>query len=272
LWDVAATTLARPPALEVGATATFWNPSATITQTGLRAGAQSVQTSATLGLNGFLLGVSQSLGSRLGVGLLYGRVQVEDLVRTSTSPVAEAGEIPVYQQFLGVSLGAQAGPVRIAGIVRGHDARFDIFRESGFTVDVGATATLAPGITIAASSQFQPVDFSAGAPERYFAGAQYAWSGIPGMGSGTTVTGRYGVTIRRRTAVEHHVGLGAVLAGRFALDAAAVRERGAGTASWRPVVAVSVTAGRYHVVAARGGGVEDLGANYRVGMDVQFTR
>ena len=85
LWDLPATTLAVPPALETGATASFWNPAAALAD-GLRFGAQAVQTPDMIGLSGVIAGITRALGPRLGVGLIFGRVEIGDLVRTSNSP------------------------------------------------------------------------------------------------------------------------------------------------------------------------------------------
>jgi hypothetical protein len=237
----------------------------------LRLGFQSVQTPDALGLSGILAGTSQSVGTRFGVGLLYGRVQASDLARTTTSPVVEPGEIPVYAQFLGVQLAARFGPLTLAGTARGHDARFDLFRESGFTVDFGVTADVVRGLRLAASSQFVPADLSRQSAERLYAAVEYAPAPIAALG-GTHLTGRYGAALRDRRDVEHQVGIGALFGSRLAVDLGAARERGAASAAWRFVLALSVRAGRYAVFAARGGGLRDVGASYRVGLDLDAVR
>src|SRR5438128_10428303 len=76
LWDVAATTLAEPAALETGATGAFWNPAAAFAPKGLRAGAQAVQTPEDMGLSAVLAGLTYPLSRRLSIGLVFGRVQM----------------------------------------------------------------------------------------------------------------------------------------------------------------------------------------------------
>jgi hypothetical protein len=38
------------------------------------------------------------------------------------------------------------------------------------------------------------------------------------------------------------------------------------------IFAIGIRAGRYDVIAARGSGIHGLGANYRVGLEVDFQR
>jgi hypothetical protein len=185
--------------------------------------------------------------------------------------VSQSGEIPVYEQFLGLSLGAQTGPLQIALLVRGHDARFDIFRESGFTIDAGAAAEPLPHLRLGASTQFVPADFSTGRVERYFGAVEYSPFTVAALGT-TRLLARYGAALRDRRHLEHHVGIGTRLGSVIGVDAGLVRERTSTSASWRAIVAISVRAGRYRVLAARGGGLADVGANYRVGLDVDLFR
>ena len=51
---------------------------------------------------------------------------------------------------------------------------------------------------------------------------------------------------------------------------AAVREVAYQDVAWRMIFALSVRAGRYDVVAARGAGLQGIGGNYRVGLEVDF--
>lgn len=272
LWDVAGTTLARPPALETGPTGAFWNPAAILGGAGLRVGLQTVQTPEALGMNALLAAVSRRIGRRLGIGILFGRVQVSDLARTTTSPVSQPGDIPVYEQLAGLAVGAEFGGVRAAAILRGHDARFDLVRNSGLTLDLGASAQPHKRFRVAATSQFVPADFSNRRTERYFAGAEYQALEFPAWGTPAIVSLRYGVTLRDRRELEHSMGLGLGLGWGITLDSAFQYERAFGDNWWRFVLAIGLRAGRYSVLAARGGGIEGLGANYRVGLDVDLAK
>lgn len=89
-------------------------------------------------------------------------------------------------------------------------------------------------------------------------------------GAQTTVATRYGAQLRSDGAVEHTIGAGVGLASRLTLDAACVRETAYGQADWRVIFALSVRAGRYDVIAARGSGLQGVGGNYRVGIEVDW--
>lgn len=271
LWDVGGTTLARSPALEAGPTGAFWNPAAILEGAGLRLGAQVLQTPETLGLSGIVVGASQSLGRRLGVGLVFGRVQVGDLVRTTTSPVSQAEDIPVYEQLIGLALGARIGPVTTAAVLRGHDSRLDLIHASGLTLDLGAVVRPNMRLRLAASSQFAPAGFSNPRTERLYAGAEYLLVDTQAWGLPATFRVQYGAAFRERRNLEQSAGVRIGL-GPLTLDHGIHHERAFGDDAIRYVLAVGLRAGRYTVLAARGGGVEGLGANYRVGLDVDFSQ
>lgn len=272
LWDIAGTTLARSPALESGPTGAFWNPTAILDGAGLRVGIQAVETPDVLGMSGILAGASQSIKSVFAVGVLFGRLQVSDLIRTSTSPLNEGADIPVYEQLAGLALGAKIGPVSTAFLLRGHDARFDLVRGSGLTLDVGASARPNSRVRVAAASQFLPADLSHRRTERYYAGGECQVFTVSAWGTPATFTVRYGAAIRDRRDLEHSFGAGFELGPGITLDSGLQREASLGHAAWRFVLAVGVRAGRYSVLAARGGGIQGLGANYRVGLDVGLSR
>jgi hypothetical protein len=270
LWDVAGTTLTQSPALETGPTGTFWNPTAILGGEGLRLGVQTVQTPDVLGMTALLAGISRRIGRHLGVGMVFGRVQVGDLVRTTTSPLSEEGDIPVYEQLAGLAFGAEFRGVRTAAVLRAHDARFDMVRTSGLTFDVGASAQPHTRLRIAATSQFVAADFSNRRTERYYAGAEYRALRFPAWGTPATLSLRYGVTLRDRRELEHNMGLGLGLGFGVTVDSAFQYERAFGDNAWRFVLGVGIRAGRYSVIAARGGGIEGIGANYRIGLDVDL--
>lgn len=270
LWDIPATTLAQPPALETGVIGTFWNPVAVVDSGRLRVAAQAIQTPDVVGLGGVLVGFSHPLNRRLGIGIIFGRVEVVDLVRTSTSPAALPGDIPVYEQSAGVAVGAQTGPATFGVLFRGHDARFDVFREGGFSADAGARVTLANRVTIAAASRFVPLKGDGGTPTRYYGGIEVRALDAPVWNATGSVFVRYGLLTRHEGGWEHTIGGGLELASRLELNAAYIREAGFAAADWRLVLSLGVRAGRYEVVAARGSGLRGIGANYRAGLEVDF--
>jgi hypothetical protein len=80
------------------------------------------------------------------------------------------------------------------------------------------------------------------------------------------------VLARHDGALEHTIGAGIELASRMKIDFAAVRESALGDDGWRAILAVGFHAGHYDILAARGSGLQGIGANYRVGLEVDFQR
>ena len=99
--DVAAS-LTVPPALQTGAAGIAWNPAGTVSRGRILGGVEVIHTSSELGMSGLIGGLATSLRSRLTLGLALGRLDVRDLVRTTTNPSA-AGSIPVFTQYGGLS-------------------------------------------------------------------------------------------------------------------------------------------------------------------------
>ncbi|MBI4542662.1 MAG: hypothetical protein HY705_06505, partial [Gemmatimonadetes bacterium] len=104
LWRVAAGTLAVPAAIASDGSAALWTPAILVPPGGwLRVGVESVHSPSEIGVNGALAAVALRAG-RVTLNAVYGRMGLDDLVRTETSPEALGGSIPVYAQVL--SLGA----------------------------------------------------------------------------------------------------------------------------------------------------------------------
>lgn len=272
LWRVATGTLARPAALEDGPTGAFWNPAAD-PHGRLTAGAQVVQTSDILGLSGFLAGATYRAGAFGHAVILVGRMDIRDLVRTTTSPNREPGEIPIYAQFAGVGLRLNDGPFALGTMVRLHDARFDADAEHGATIDLGVLVEPVSGVTLAASTQFLPVQLTSEPTTDYFVGAEYVWRARVGTdGLRTHGVGRYGVTLRESGAVDHALGVGVIINDTFRADLGLAGEAAYGTRSWRPALALALRVGRYTVGVARGEGLNDIGGTYRVLLDVEVAQ
>src|SRR2546430_14800576 len=66
---------------------------------------------------------------------------------------------------------------------------------------------------------------------------------------------------------DHQFGAGFDLGSLFASELVVAREGSYGQASWRAVAGMRVAVGRYKVSFARGFGVDDVGAAYRVGLE-----
>src|SRR5437899_7080151 len=98
LWRLAATTLPIPPALATGGAAAFWNPAQPAGPEHGSVAFEAIETSPEVGAQGVLLTARARVTPIGGVGLVYGRMSIGDLVRTSLSPDPDPGGIPYYTQ------------------------------------------------------------------------------------------------------------------------------------------------------------------------------
>ena len=234
LWRVSTASLTRPAALQMGSGGTTWNPAAELEESRLSASAQVVQTSDVVGLSSFLIGVSRSFGESLRLSVSGGRVDVRDLVRTTSSP-ASMGTIPVYEQYLGVGGQYEVFGLTLGSVVRLHDERFNLERNHGLTVDFGARFHATNRLVVAAASHFLPIDLSGRETTDYFAGAEYLALDSLSIGSITAqLLARYGLTYRAAEEFEHMVGGGLDIGEFFSLDASVAREVGYQSGGWRP--------------------------------------
>jgi hypothetical protein len=276
MWRVAVTTLATPPALVTGPTAQFWNP-AVGTNLGphsvdFSGGVHIVETSNVVGLSGTLVGAHKALGANTHIGLVLGHIKIGDLVRTTTSPLQEVGEIPVFEQVAGASAGLTTGPVQIGAIVRGHHSRFDAERSNGVTIDAGIRFRPADRLLFAAATHFFPISFTTEATTDYYGGIEFLAVQTELWSMAAVIIGRYGTSYHRPGGVDHTFGAGLSLDRLLHFNGALINERAYGTGSWRSVLDLELAVGRYSIAFARASGLNDLGANYRVGLDVVFAR
>ncbi len=272
LWRVTAASLTTPPSLETGPAGLNWNPAAPLDRSKLSASAHLVQTSDVIGLSAILASVSRSVGETARIGLSGGRVDVRDLVRTTTSPTS-VGTIPVYEQFLGLAGQYVFRGLVVGGLARLHDARFNLEHNQGFTFDLGARFQASSRLVVAAATHFLAIELNGRESTDYYAGAEYV--ATPNMHIGRVaaeVLVRYGATFCASEKLEHMFGGGLKVGDHFQLDASVVREAGFESAGWRPAIAVSVRVGRYQLGLARSSGLNDLGATYRIGLDATLIR
>ncbi|HEX9729951.1 MAG TPA: hypothetical protein VGA37_15750 [Gemmatimonadales bacterium] len=271
LWRVVSVTLPGPAALQHGPTATFWNPAAVNDGTGLGGGIEVLQTPDVVSLSSVVVGVTQRLG-HLALGVVAGRVSVADLVRTTTSPTSEAGDIPVFSQFAGAAFGGRVGAFSLGALVRAHDAQFDTRSQGGLTLDLGIRATPVERLSLGVSTRFVTPDRPGARVGEYYAGTEYRLKTASLWGASALITGRYGVAYQPTVGVEHGLSAGLGLEGRFRVDWGWVRELGPVAASWRPVLGVEFRAGRYIITVARGAGLNDVGAAFRLGLIAGITQ
>jgi len=268
LWRVAEGTLARPAALGDGPTSVFWNPAATLSSHGPAFGIDVYQTPDVVNVSSVLLGATWGLGRRAGIGLLAGRASVGDLVRTSTSPIVDGAEIPVYTQFAGVAAGGRVGPLEGGVSALFHDARLDALDAAGVTLDVGVRLHPLSGLAIGAATHLGNPVATEGAASEFLAGAEYDFPIGPVLGLASRLQLRYGLTTCEQGAADHLGSVGLLMAERLQIDAGALWAGGYGAGSWQPVLSVAFQAGLFRVGIARGSGASELGATYRITLGV----
>jgi hypothetical protein len=268
LWRVAAGTLVVPPALARDGSAALWTPAATVPSGTVRVAIEAVHAPSDVGISGGIV----ALGVRAGVlgtlNLVYGRLGVDGLVRTETSPEAIGGDIAVYAEVLSLGIARDLGHGLVAGIAaRELSGRLDANAQSQVGVDVGLRYTDPSRLTFGVATRFfDPSLRSAESAASYSAAASYRTAEWPLWGATGALTFRYGVTLAHGEGMQHLISAGLDLGGVLAFDAGAAREELAGTAVWRSRLGVALDVGRYRVYLGRDGGVNDFGATYRFGL------
>jgi hypothetical protein len=273
LWRLAATTLPLPPALGTGGAAAFWNPAQPAIVGRASLALEVIQTAPTVGASGVLASVRVRVRPLGQVGLVYGRMGIGDLVRTSLSPDPDPGAIPYYTQTLGATWGTVLGAAgRRGGTALGatlayQDTRLDAAQSNRWTLDVGVRRTFSDAVTLAAATHFFSRFATGDAAQELYGGLEVrVWHG-PLWGTRAAVRGRYGIAAAHGFPADHQLGAGFELGPQFGCDLVVVREGSFGSAGWRVVTGVRVGVGRYRVTFARDFGVNDVGAAYRVGLE-----
>ncbi len=267
LWRVAATTLPLPPALATGGASVFWNPAQPIGPERALLALEVIETAPSVGAAGALVSVRARLRPVGEVGLVYGRMSIGDLVRTSLSPDPDPGAIPYYTQALGAHWGTVLAGTALGATLAYHDTRLDVAGSNRWTIDVGARRTLGDVVTLAATTHgFSRLATGDPTQDLYGGVELRVWHG-PLWGSRGAVRGRYGIAAAHGYSADHQFGAGFELGSLFASDLVVAREGSYGQASWRAVAGMRVAVGRYRVSFARDFGVNDVGAAYRVGLE-----
>jgi hypothetical protein len=267
LWRLAATTLPLPPALATGGTGAFWNPAQPAAGERASFALDVIQTASMVGASG-MLAAGRVLVQPLGrVGLVYGRMGIGDLVRTSLSPDPEPGGIPCYTQSVGLHWSAAARRTTLGATLAYHDTRLDIQSSNRWTFDVGVRRAFGDALTVAAATHFfSHVATDEPAQDVYGGIELRMWHG-PLWGSRGALHGRYGISTAHGFTADHVLGAGLELGNQVASDLAVAREGSFGDAGWRVVAGVRVALGRYRVSLARHAGLNDVGPAYRVGLE-----
>jgi len=101
LWRLAAVTLPFPPSLAPGAAASFWSPAQADPHGEI--GLDLLQTPAVVGATGLIGAIRIPFHHVGSLGLIYARMGVGNLVRTTDSPDPDGESIPFYTQSGGVT-------------------------------------------------------------------------------------------------------------------------------------------------------------------------
>ncbi len=278
LWRLATTTLPVPPALATGSTAVWWNPAQVGNDARLSVGLDLLQTATVIGASGFLAAVQVPVATLGRIGLVYGRMELNDLVRTSVSPDPDPGSIPFHTQAIGLTwarafLGGGRGGagLRLGATLAHHDTRLDMARSERWTLDVGVDHRVAAGVRIAAATHFFSGLHSDDPAQDLFTSVEYRfwrrplWKG----GAPAEVFGRVGLTLGEGPGSDLLTGVGVELGDGFAASFLVAREGGYGDAEYRPIAGVQVGIGRYRLSFARDAGVNGIGSAYRVGIEAR---
>lgn len=268
LWRLPAATLAVPPALARHGAGAFWNPAQPAAASErANVALEVIQTAPTVGAAGVLL-TARARAGRLGrVGVVYGRVAIGDLVRTSVSPDPDPGSIPFYTQTVGVTWSLATGPAALGATLAHQDTKFDLVSAHRWTLDAGARGTVSDALTVAVATHFfSRLALDDPAQDLYGGLELRVWRGSL-WGSRGVIRGRYGIATAHGFGTDHQFGAALELGSQFGSEVLVTREGGYGPAGWRFVAGIRVGVGHYHVSFARDGGVNDVGAAYRVGLE-----
>jgi hypothetical protein len=268
LWRLAAGTLVVPPALTDDGSAALWTPAARLSGAGLQIAIEAIHSPSEIGINGGVASLAVRAG-RLGtVNIVYGRMGVDGLVRTETSPEASGGDIAVYNEVLSIGLARSIGSGLTAGIAaRLLSGRLDIISASQMGLDLGLRYAGSSRLSFGVATRFFDPTLRAGESAASYSAA-VSFRTAEGQAWGTTADLRfwYGAGWAHGEGMQHLLSVGLALGGLAELDIGAAREQTAGIEVWRSRLGISLDVGRYRVYLGRDGGVNGFGATYRFGL------
>jgi hypothetical protein len=269
LWRLAAVTLPVPAALNGGVAAAFWNPAQRPDGHGWL-GLEVIQTPDVVGATGLLAAAVVPLPRVGNIGLVYGRMGLNDLVRTSDSPDPEGPSIPFYSQDVKLVWATSLRGLTLGTGLAYRSTRFDGATIDGWGLDLGLSQKVGGKLRIAASTHgLRRLGNDPG--QDVFAGIEYRmWQGALWQGAPGTIRARYGVSAGHPGGVDHQFGAGLEIGSVLTLDAQLAREASYGHAAWRGAAGLRVAVGRYRLTVARDGGVSNLGSAFRVGLEARI--
>jgi hypothetical protein len=273
LWRLAAATIPVPSALAAGGAAAFWNPAQRADSAQVLLGVEAIQTPSAIGATGFLTALHVRAGRAGRFGLVYGRMQLDGLVRTYTSPDPEqAGTIPFFTHAIGGTWAGSVAGTAVGATIAYRETRLDRSDVGRWTLDAGVSRPINHVLRLAvATHAFSRVsasddaqDVFAGVEYRFFSGT--LWEGGPPA----TLRARYGVSVAHGFGADHQIGAGMDFSNALAFDVLVVRTGGYAQDTWRAVAGLGVGVGRYRLSFARDGGTNGVGSAFRVALETRL--
>jgi len=265
LWRLAAVTLPLPAALAAGTAAAYWNPAQADDHSQL--GLDLLQTPQAVGATG-VIGAARLPVRHVGsLGLVYARMGLGSLVRTSDSPDPVGEAIPFYSQSGALTWSDEVAHTAVGATLTYHDTRFDGTRAERWSLDVGVVRSFADRARLAFSTRGF-TRFGNDPAQDFCARAEYRlWHGILWGSTTGRLVGRYGIAFGHPGGVDHQVGVGLEVGTPVSLDVLVSREASYGNVAWRGAAGLRVSVGHYRVTFARDAGISDLGSTFRVGLE-----
>jgi len=270
LWRLAAGTLVVPPALAEDGSAALWTPAALLPGpgAGLRVAIEAVHSPSEIGINGGVASLALRAAGFGTINVVYGRMGVDGLVRTETSPEGIGGDIAVYNEVLSLGFARAIAPHLVAGIAaRALSGRLDIVQASQVGLDLGLRYSGPSRLSLGLATRFfDPALRASEGAASYSAAIGYRTA--EGQAWGTTADIRfwYGAGWAHGEGMQHLLTAGLNLGGIAEVDVGAAREETAGIEVWRSRLGISLSVGDYRVYLGRDGGVNGFGATYRFGL------
>jgi len=271
LWRVAGQTLAVPPALAEGTAAAFWNPAQPLSSR-FAVALDGVQGATAIGATGVVAAARARLGHVGAVGVLYGTMQITDLVRTSTSPIPDPGVVAYHTQVIGVTWALGLGRATLGATGAHHSTALDERHDGRWTLDLGGSLPVGSRVRVAGATHFfSRLDSADPAQDVYLGAEVLAWRGVPWDGAPETkLHVRYGAAVAHGFTADQHVGIGFALGQIVTVDLLASYEGGYAAGGWQPIAAVGFRVSDYRITVAANPGAAGLGPAFRVGLDVRF--
>ncbi len=270
LWRVAQGTVVAPSPFAAGATALLWTPVIDLPAgTTARFGVTSIHAAEEVGVTGGAIAASSRFAGAV-FSVVWGRIGIDDIARTETSPEATLGTIPVDAEVFALGASRRFLPWLDAGAAaRLATGRLGDLTRTQVGLDLGALATVSPHLVLGASTRaFDPTMPTDAATWQL--AAQLSSAPFDALGGRGTARLRYGATLQRGEEMQHLATLGFSLGSGLEADAGAVREAAAGSVVWRSRIGISVGTPHYRLEFGRDGGVNGFGATYAFGLVAQL--